>query len=259
MKIIYFSPTGNVRYLADQLGKELGLSEGAVVSMESYSAGDIAAGGFIDNQYTIVMYPIHAFNAPVYVKKLIKMLPSGNGQKIALLACGCVKADINSAATFDVRKMLLKKGYSITFERLFAMPLTIVTSFPEKLCKKLITDAGKDIQETARIIRENTEVLLKPKLSARILRKISIIERAGARMLGLELYANKQCTSCGICVKNCPAGNIRFNKKNKPRFGFKCYMCLRCVYDCPEKAIKPRISRFVLIKGGYDINRYIEK
>lgn len=50
--------------------------------------------------------------------------------------------------------------------------------------------------------------------------------------------------------------NIRFNKADHPVFSMNCLMCLRCVYQCPENAIHPRLYRFVVLKEGYSISRY---
>lgn len=252
MRIVYFSPTGNVKYLAGKLAGELNLPVHHVSPMES-----VLEHSVYDDPYLVIMYSIHGFNAPRFVKSFVNQMPKSQNTKIALLATGCTKADINSAATASLKRRLQKKGYRVVFERIFAMPLTIVTSFPDDLCKKLLNEAVADIRQAAAQIKNEEECSLNPKISAKILSKISILESAGARIWGLELHSNKKCTSCGICVKNCPTGNIHFNKKYKPRFGFKCLMCLRCIYSCPEKAISPWISRFVPIKGGYNIEKYL--
>ena len=42
----------------------------------------------------------------------------------------------------------------------------------------------------------------------------------------------------------------------KPKFGFKCLMCMRCIYNCPEKAISPRFSKFIPIRKGYSLKKF---
>ena len=44
-----------------------------------------------------------------------------------------------------------------------------------------------------------------------------------------------KCNSCGICVKECPAGAI---SKDNPKVTDKekCISCMHCVVVCPQKA-----------------------
>ncbi len=52
----------------------------------------------------------------------------------------------------------------------------------------------------------------------------------------------KKCTSCGICMDECPAGNISEDKKGQPVWGNKCILCLYCEYSCPENAISSPLN-----------------
>ncbi len=47
-----------------------------------------------------------------------------------------------------------------------------------------------------------------------------------------------RCKKCGICFKNCPAGAIRWEKK-QPAFidKDKCIKCMSCILNCPFDAI----------------------
>ena len=54
---------------------------------------------------------------------------------------------------------------------------------------------------------------------------------------GLVPKADKRCTGCGLCAKNCPAQAI--SKANlKTADSKKCISCMRCVTECPESARK---------------------
>lgn len=251
MQILYFSATGNIKYLAEQLADNLNLTTDKVIAMEFTQPDELPKSDSL-----VIMFPIHAFDAPRNVKHFIRDMKAAENTKIALIASGAGRVKINFGTFIWIRKQLEKKGYSVILERILPMPPTIITTFKEEECRRVIASAKQEVAEIAEMVRTGTGELVDPGLTGKIMRHISAIEGIGARFLGLELHANKKCTSCGICVQNCPAGNIRFNKKMKPRFGFKCLMCMRCIYKCPEKAISPWISRFVPIKGGYDIERY---
>lgn len=49
--------------------------------------------------------------------------------------------------------------------------------------------------------------------------------------------ANKKCTSCGLCAKECPAGAILLANP-KVTDNDKCISCMHCVAVCPKKARK---------------------
>ena len=51
-------------------------------------------------------------------------------------------------------------------------------------------------------------------------------------------------------------GNISI-VDGKIRFGWNCTLCMRCVYRCLVDAISPRVFKFAVIKGGYDIQKVI--
>lgn len=65
------------------------------------------------------------------------------------------------------------------------------------------------------------------------------------------IFKHQQCISCGHCIRNCPAGIIRFNKNNKPQANLKeCISCFCCHEVCPADAIdikRPLLLR--LMKG----------
>jgi len=57
------------------------------------------------------------------------------------------------------------------------------------------------------------------------------------RWVKKRFYANENCTHCGICQRICPSGNITVTQDDVS-FDNKCYLCLRCIHQCPEKAIQ---------------------
>ncbi len=251
--ILYFSPTGNVKHLAILLSEQFGTENSELHALEFTDAQSLAK-----TDQLIIIYSIHAFNAPRTVRRFVKALPADLCKSVSLLAVGCNETWINSASNIDIRKMLEHKGYSILLDEVLAMPLTFVTSFPEPLAKKMITKAESKIIKISNSLNENKPSEVNIPIKSKILQKIGRSEDFAARQFGLELHATKSCVSCGICVENCPEKNIHFNSKKIPKFGFSCMMCMRCIYECPEKAITPYISKFVPIKNGYSLNSILK-
>ena len=51
-----------------------------------------------------------------------------------------------------------------------------------------------------------------------------------------------RCTSCGVCIEQCPTGNITEGRARRPVWGRDCLLCLTCELECPEEAITSVIS-----------------
>lgn len=68
-----------------------------------------------------------------------------------------------------------------------------------------------------------------------------------------------KCTACGLCMKQCPTGNIHEDKEGHPVWGRSCLLCLNCEMKCPEDAIKSPVSwplfRPTMIYNVYQASR----
>lgn len=51
-----------------------------------------------------------------------------------------------------------------------------------------------------------------------------------------------KCTACGLCMKQCPTGNITENQEGHPVWGRSCLLCLNCEMDCPKGAVTSPVS-----------------
>lgn len=255
MEIVYFSPTGNVKYLAQRLSEELRLRQTAarLLPLEFTDPAALEKNGEM-----VLLYSVHAFHPPRTVTRFARSLPSGHIKRASIISVGSSDIWMNAAASLPLKKILLRKGCSIHRDELLAMPLTFAFAFPDDQSKKLISQAeGKISQIAAALLLDQESTSFVP-LKSKIMTGIGQAEGLAARLFGLELHASDACSSCGQCERDCPEKNIRMNKANKPVFGLNCLMCLRCIYNCPEKAISPRFSRFIPIKGGYSIERYLK-
>jgi len=246
--IIYFSPTGNTKYLMKKLAALLKIDNSNIHQLEYTKYDDLK-----NNKHLIIMYPIHGFNPPRTVNRFVKNLPESLYDKISLLAVGCNNLWLNEAVSTNLRKVLIRKNYQLFIDEILSMPLTFVLDFPKEAKEKSIKEASEKIVELSERIMNGESSNRTVKLKSKIIHTIGKLEDPAARLFGLELHAKKNCTSCSICWNSCPENNIKKGKNNRPKFGFSCSMCMRCIYNCPEKAITPYISKFLTIKNGYSL------
>ena len=53
-----------------------------------------------------------------------------------------------------------------------------------------------------------------------------------------HLHVLDNCIKCGICQKNCPIQAIRINDGHVEWIYDRCVMCLRCLHSCPKFSIQ---------------------
>ena len=251
--LLYFSPTGNAKYLAGILNSHLEIFQDQVLPLEFTKAEELKP-----DSHLIILYPVHGFNAPRTVKRFARNLPPALFEQVSLIGVGCNTTWVNGAVSEDLRKILTKKDYKILLDEILAMPLTFLMNFPDDVNLRLIAESEIKIAELCDSLREGRQSEHRVPTRSRVLNFMGKAESPAARFFGLELHANKQCTSCGTCWTNCPEQNIKEKKNGKPGFGFSCLMCMRCIYQCPEQAISPRMSKFIPIRKGYTLSKYVK-
>lgn len=57
------------------------------------------------------------------------------------------------------------------------------------------------------------------------------------------------CTHCGLCVRSCPMHNVEMDDDGLPTWHGNCAMCLSCIHRCPTRAIQ--YARATQKKGRY--------
>ena len=247
--IIYYSPTGNTKYLAEKLSAILETSKSDIHKLEKTEVLELEK-----TENLILMYPIHGFNPPRTVLRFVKAISKNTYKRVHLIAVGCNTMWLNDNVSASLVKVFKSLDIDVVVNEIIAMPLTLVMDFTEDEKKKTIRDAELVIEEIGAKILNNEMSKNTIKLKSKFISLIGKLENPASRLFGLELHSNKDCTSCGICWNNCPENNIKPNKKDRPKFGLSCSMCMRCIYDCPTKSISPYISKFLTIKGGYSLD-----
>ena len=60
------------------------------------------------------------------------------------------------------------------------------------------------------------------------------VEQFYSRLFRLD---KAKCTACGLCIQECPTGNIAADSEGYPAWGRECLACLFCEMNCPEEAV----------------------
>lgn len=236
-KLYYFSATGNTKYIADifkeqfnRFGKNLDL-----INIENAEEINLE-----DCEYLIIGTPVHSELPPRLLTDFIFKLPESNtGIKCLIYS---TQGASGAVSTEFLKRMLTNKGYKVLIQTSFKMANSYYFAFGverteeeiEKYCKnahekvKLITERflkEENYREGAASIR----VLLGKVMSGSFYKMLPKLSR--------NLTSTKDCTKCGLCVRNCPKRNITLEEGHAV-FHRSCIMCARCIHLCPSNAIR---------------------
>lgn len=229
--IIYFSATGNCKYIATKIAKA---TNNEYVSMiKCVNSGKYTFNLEKDNMFGIVV-PTYFYGLPSYVKSFL--------EKIQIIADDTVYVFIivtygtsSGYATNNMEKYLKKQNISVSAKFDIKMVDTWTPVFD-------LTDKDK-----IKRIEDETEVKLKS-----VIKKIQNKEEGNfvksclpsfispfahtgyeiARKTS-HLHITDDCVGCGMCAKRCPIQAIKMEHDRPVHITKKCVMCLRCLHKCP--------------------------
>jgi ferredoxin len=81
--------------------------------------------------------------------------------------------------------------------------------------------------------------------------KADLREQTLARMPGVKIEVNDECTGCGECVEQCMFQGIEVKDDNAV-INEKCRVCGRCVDICPTEAIKIIVKSADYVKDAIE-------
>ena len=257
--IVYYTGTGSTGIVAESALnnlKERGIEAEAL--RLTHSSKDKLSELVHNYDGLILMYAVHAFNAPEPVYEWLDRLESVSAKPAMVISVsGGGEMVSNTACRVTAIKKLTSKGFKVTTEAMAAMPNNWMSPNPDIVSRALLAIAPQKVADwiDAFLSGQPNEVL-PVKTIDRVITKVGTLEKHGGRLFGKNIVVGSTCNGCGWCVKNCPAGNIafqEFSEEQMPVFGKVCHFCLGCVYGCPQKALTPGKLKFAVIKTGYSI------
>ena len=247
--LCYFSGTGMTKYVVSGLISEFEKCDISVDCFKIEDAHEIAV-----SEYDLfgMAYPVHAFNAPQIVIDYVKRLPESNGVNTFIVHSAGEDNRINYSASGLLIKKLRNKGYKVFYDNLIEMPSNFIVKHNDAEVKKIIEKANETIPCIAESIIQRKPHFMRKNLVSNILTAISRCEWHGAHIIGKLYYVTKDCVHCGKCAESCPNKNIVVEEKSV-KFKWRCGICMRCVYLCPENAVSVRQPfKFIRFNKWYD-------
>lgn len=261
-QIVYFSGTGGTARVSAQFEKSLsgkGIEVQKVALDMQVAEYHTLSTSVQSVDLLILIFAVHALDAPEPVYDWLHSIPEGKGQAVAVISVSA-SGEIwpNTACRVGCINLLEKKGYNVFYEQMIVMPSNIFVATKEQLAIRLLQVLPSKVEKCVAEILSGVRLRKRPPVTSRIMSAILKCEKKGAKKFPKYIRVDKSCTGCGWCIRNCPRKNIEL-VDSRPSFGGQCIACLRCFYGCPSKAIHTRRGfGFITIKEGYSLDE-IEK
>ncbi len=232
--IIYFTGTGNSRFLAQQMAK---LLDDDCISAATYIKEN-RVGCFHSETPYVFVCPTYAWQIPhIFENFLDCSIFSGNKDCYFLMNCG----DEIGNAEKGIKAFCTRKGFQYRGAAGVKMPENYIALFsaPTKEQQQQIIDAAsKKTADLAEKIRRG-ETFSPCHITAMDKLKSGMVNKIFYKLVisDKKFYTTKKCTGCGACAKACMLNNIRMTD-GRPLWSGHCTHCMACICGCPQEAIE---------------------
>jgi len=232
--VVYYSGTGNSRYVAEALADMTGDELLAAAPMIR-SGGETALSS---EKPWIFVGPVYGWQlAHIFTKWIAETKLCGAKEAYFLLTCG---GDMGNSGAY-LEKLCKKKALIFCGAQEIVMPENYIAMFKApgpKASAKIRKAAFPKIEEAARkILAGENFPSREVKMADRV--KSSLVNAAFYKFFvkSKDFYAKENCIGCGKCAENCPVNGIEM-REGKPVWTGKCTHCMACICGCEVSAVE---------------------
>lgn len=236
--IIYFSGTGNSRFLAKKLSKIL---EEKLLFIPHTAAESVT----LSDENLGIVCPVYSWGIPPIVLDFLARLSEEaftalQGKKIwAVLSCGdeTGKAPEMLDSALKKRGLRLDAGWSVIMPNTYVL-LPGFDVDNKKLETQKLDHAADRIRQIATKIecsKWEFDFHYGPWPAVKTGVVYPLFKRWG--ISARKWRWTQECVSCGKCAEVCPVGNVAM-QGGHPKWGSNCTSCLACYHVCPGHAIE---------------------
>lgn len=242
--IFYLSGTGNTKWVAESVARELGETVVDVAKVYDEDVEYVAR----ENEYLGFCFPVHGWRPPKMILDFMRKVKLPDADRFRNIFIICTAGDTVGEALCIANQVLYECGYDTRSYYDVRMPNTYV-GLPfmdvdsDEVAKRKIETAKRDIVDICREIR-GRKAYFEPKY-------IGNWPKTNSFVLG-EFFSDclvtdrhfhvdrKKCSRCGICASVCPVENVEGGAGQTPRWKHnkRCMTCFACYHYCPKHAIR---------------------
>ncbi len=230
--ILYFSATGNCKFVAHTIAKATG--EKAVSIQESSEKIMLKEGESLG-----IITPTYFWGLPTFVDDFFSRvrIEQGEDSYIYYIATyGTTPGQTDYFIKQHLKRQRLTLSASFSVKTVDNWTVWFDVSDRETICQQLC-DEKEQIDDIVKSILSKEKVFIQKRKMPLLFCKVAQCLYEGARKTS-HFLVNERCISCGLCAKLCPEQAIQMDN-GKPRWlKEKCTMCLGCLHNCPGFAIQ---------------------
>lgn len=230
--VIYFSGTGNSRYVAECIAK-VTLDETVSVA-ERIKTHDEST--LVSEKPFVVVGPVYAGRFPRIMDAYLRQIKMQGSDKIYFVAtCAATPwKTVRYAKRLCEEKKLNMLGFNSVI-----MPQGYIAgggTQPKESNDKILKAAQPKIDEIAEKVRLGQH-LEDEKAGLGIMSSVINPVMYSTMIKSKAFFVTDKCTSCGKCVQRCPLSNVSL-VDGKPVWGNDCTHCMACIAGCPTEAVE---------------------
>jgi len=230
-RIYWFSGTGNSLYVAKQLADIVGEAE--LVSIQNSTPVPEAVGG--PGCKIGFVFPSYYGDLPRAVRSFVeKMSILPETDLFTVVTMGA----FGQGSVKKMEELLEKKGTPLRYGIGVRMPANYILAynpalFGAKSSKRVQTKMSKADKQVRRI----AEDIINGKQQIKVNSITAKTLYTNVEALDSDFTVSGQCTTCGLCERICPVGNIKLTN-GTPIWQHRCEHCVACISWCPVAAIE---------------------
>ena len=253
--IVYFSPAGSTRHVAEVIEKRF-LTLGDEVSSFNLSECSSDVAKAISQQMEasdgksclFIGSPVYVSHAvPIVMDCIAKLKKNTGAFAVPFVTWGGACSGIS---LYEMGKELINKRFTLlgAAKILAAHSLMWQLDDPlgeghpddgdDRMVEELVAHVNRKIHEDNPEGIKLSDLAYQTKENHAEMEKISL-QTAKAHMPGRTIDT-ELCNQCQICSEVCPVDAVTFSPY--PEFGHGCVFCFNCMKKCPEQAINADLS-----------------
>ena len=232
--VLYYTGTGNSRYIAKRIADALG--EELFDINARIKSGDTSA--VETGPRAVIVTPTYAWRIPRLVREwLMQTRLAGARQVWFVMDCG---SEIGNAAKYNI-----KLCDSLNLEYMGTVQIMMPENYIAMFDAPSYDDAREIVRKAEPLIdRAIADISASRKFAAP---RNNLYDRFMSGMINPVFYSmfvngrafkvSDACIGCGKCEKLCPVNCIRL-ESGHPVWGGGCTHCMACICYCPKEAIE---------------------